>query len=556
MERKTIAIENVLITIDRQEGGMGNIDSLAASISRNGLINPITVVQFAPGEYEIIAGRRRLDAAKSLGWTEIPASVYDSGELREEEVQIAENVNRLDMHPLDEAVLYKKLLDHGEPLVEIAKISGRSKSAVYQRVELLRLIPGLKNRFRNGGLTMTQASMLGSFSPDSQISFEDSIKDFSANEPIPFWKFKQGCVRFGGVDLRNTKFAKCSDCKTRTHYSDVSLFPELEGESDQCLNRDCFEEQYIAWVQGVVRFAYEKQGVSFREIDIPPILIEDSDIDILTKEFKNGLLIDSAIFPVISDNGIVIIENELDSSDAPEWQLACRDSIKPCFFISSKMYISFYHYVTSDEYRNAKYGPDDEDDDEDDKFAASLTSEAEKDAYREVMNSQWSIMRLAKEKILSQIALENYDTVVHHSIFEKMISKLCNSETLIKIVQNHNAEFDIDTISNGSAWTDGWSLESLKTLVYDTLLHKAVNDICLTLPDETPFTDDVLLLKSLGVIPELISEQYQTEYEREIKHRINEILDIEIPLTEEEERGAVSADTFSSTGTGEEESPN
>lgn len=548
MERKTIAIENVLITIDRQEGGMGNIESLAASISRNGLINPITVVQFAPGEYEIIAGRRRLDAAKSLGWTEIPASVYDSGELREEEVQIAENVNRLDMHPLDEAVLYKKLLDHGEPLVEIAKISGRSKSAVYQRVELLRLIPDLKNRFRNGGLTMTQASMLGSFSPEAQASFEKYVQDFSEIEPIPSWKFKQGCVCYGGVSLKNTHFSKCAECKTRTHYSDTSLFPELEGESDQCLNRDCFEEQYIAWVQDAVSYAYEKQGDSFREIAAPPVIIEDSNIGILTKVFKNGLLVDSIVFAVIPDDNFEIIENELDSSDAPEWLLACRDSIKPCFYISSEMNISFFHYISSDEYREAKYGPDDDEDDEVE-YEVSIENDAERDAYREIMGSSWEIKSLVKKKVLSQIVVETYDTKVTANAFKDIILNVLSKDDLIEILTAHDHTLDSTAIEDGS-WAHDRSIEWMKSFAYDVLLSKRIKKIYLS-PGQDMFEEDVSFITSIGLDPQTLQESVKSAYVTEIRCRMNNIIG-----KEDGERRAVSADTFSPTERGEEEDSN
>ena len=83
-ERKTILVSQVLPNLDRKMGGYGNIDTLAASIKEIGLINPITV-RYESGDnefpYTIIAGRRRLEAVKTLGLKEIEAVVYAEDEL-------------------------------------------------------------------------------------------------------------------------------------------------------------------------------------------------------------------------------------------------------------------------------------------------------------------------------------------------------------------------------------------------------------------------------------------------------------------------------------------
>ena len=104
METRKIKISKIEINDDRVEGGKGDIESLARNLNKYGQINAITVVKADAGSdyiYRVIAGRRRIAAAELLGWEEIRADVYESGEIdsaNEEMIALSENAAREEMN--------------------------------------------------------------------------------------------------------------------------------------------------------------------------------------------------------------------------------------------------------------------------------------------------------------------------------------------------------------------------------------------------------------------------------------------------------------------------
>lgn len=170
---KEITVENIVSVSDRKHGGAGNIDSLAESIGKHGLIQPVVVKYTGKSSYRLVAGRRRFEAVKQLGWDTIPAIILPQTTKDEdaEAIALAENVNRLDMHPLDEAVHFRNLQDAGMSVKEIAKYYDRSIAGIYHRIRLTDLIDDLKSLFRDGKITLTTASVLSGLSPNIRNGF-------------------------------------------------------------------------------------------------------------------------------------------------------------------------------------------------------------------------------------------------------------------------------------------------------------------------------------------------------------------------------------------------
>ena len=86
------------------------LQELADSIKENGLLEPIIVVRsVAPGEYELIAGERRLRASKLAGFTEIRAIIQEGASDKDKlDLALIENIQREDLNPIEEALAYKK----------------------------------------------------------------------------------------------------------------------------------------------------------------------------------------------------------------------------------------------------------------------------------------------------------------------------------------------------------------------------------------------------------------------------------------------------------------
>jgi ParB family transcriptional regulator, chromosome partitioning protein len=113
---------------------------LAASIRRQGVLQPVLVRARREGGYELIAGERRWRAAREAGSETIPAVAREAGDRDSLLLGLVENVARENLSPVEEARAYASLLDEFElSLAEVAEQVGRSKSAVSNRLRLLEL---------------------------------------------------------------------------------------------------------------------------------------------------------------------------------------------------------------------------------------------------------------------------------------------------------------------------------------------------------------------------------------------------------------------------------
>ena len=86
----------------REDFNQESLDELTASIKEKGFIQPV-LVRLKDNEYELIAGERRLRAAKKLGYKEIPAIIKEASDLDSLELSIIENVQREDLNRIDQA---------------------------------------------------------------------------------------------------------------------------------------------------------------------------------------------------------------------------------------------------------------------------------------------------------------------------------------------------------------------------------------------------------------------------------------------------------------------
>ena len=117
-----------------------SIQELAESIKRFGLLSPLLVRRCTAGEYELIAGERRLRALKELGWTHADAIVLSAYDRDCALIGLIENLEREDLHYLDEAEACRRILhEHGLTQEELASILSMSPSALANRLRLLRL---------------------------------------------------------------------------------------------------------------------------------------------------------------------------------------------------------------------------------------------------------------------------------------------------------------------------------------------------------------------------------------------------------------------------------
>ena len=130
---------------------------LADSIKQNGILQPL-LVRKKGSEYEIVAGERRYQAAKTAGLTEIPVVIRDISDDDVFKLALIENLQRSDLSPLEEAQGYRQLIkEKGLTQEELAKLLSKSRSAITNTLRLLDLPKEVQELVEEGKLTAGHA---------------------------------------------------------------------------------------------------------------------------------------------------------------------------------------------------------------------------------------------------------------------------------------------------------------------------------------------------------------------------------------------------------------
>jgi len=118
----------------------GALAELAESIKIHGILQPLLVRPMSEGQYELIAGERRLRAAKLAGLTSVPAMIRSADNRNTLEMALIENIQREDINPVECARAYRRLIDEFDMTQEqVSEKVGKSRTAVANAVRLLRL---------------------------------------------------------------------------------------------------------------------------------------------------------------------------------------------------------------------------------------------------------------------------------------------------------------------------------------------------------------------------------------------------------------------------------
>ncbi len=144
----------------RSELGDADLAELTDSLREHGLVQPI-VVRARGDRYQLIAGQRRLAAARRLGWTSVPARVLEVEDRQMAEIAIVENLQRRDLDALEKAASFKQYLaTWGCTQEELAKRLSIDRSHVANLIRLLELPAKVQERLRAGKLSMGHARAL------------------------------------------------------------------------------------------------------------------------------------------------------------------------------------------------------------------------------------------------------------------------------------------------------------------------------------------------------------------------------------------------------------
>ncbi|MEV5930955.1 ParB/RepB/Spo0J family partition protein [Streptomyces cellulosae] len=151
------------------------LEELAGSIKELGLLQPVSL-RYVPStkRYVLIAGERRWRASKLAGLTEMPAVVSHGVQDGDRETlarQVAENVGRADMTPIEEAESFERLVEAGYTIDEVAKMVGKSPAYVGWRIDLLRLCEPAREALAKGHLPVGLSWYVSLLNCDNQMRF-------------------------------------------------------------------------------------------------------------------------------------------------------------------------------------------------------------------------------------------------------------------------------------------------------------------------------------------------------------------------------------------------
>jgi ParB family chromosome partitioning protein len=261
-------------TNPRRQFDETSLAELAANIRQHGVLQPVLVRPLPdgePGAFELVAGARRYRASKLAGRETIPASIRELTDTECLELQLIENLQRADVHELDEARGYAALMQLQPDTYTVETLAekiGRSEKYVYARLRLMELVEEVQQAFYAGKLTVAHAFEIARLQPDGQRcalaecfpqhrTTAALLKDKKA-EAVTVRSLREWIEREIHLDITNAPFdgqdekllpaaGSCAACPKRTGNNPL-LFPEVRQKSI-CTDRACYRAKVEAFVQ-------------------------------------------------------------------------------------------------------------------------------------------------------------------------------------------------------------------------------------------------------------------------------------------------------------------
>ncbi len=242
------------------------LKELAASIRSQGVLSPLLVRPLNERSFEIVAGARRYRAAQMAESETIPVRIVNLTDAEALEAQLIENLQRRDVHPLEEAQGFRALLNLEEPkysIEQIAAKTGKSPAYVAQRLKLTELSPAAVEAFYKEEIGVGHALLLAKLQPAEQeqalaACFREDWGGGSKSKRIllPVRNLQQWIEHNILLILKDAPFSKsdatlnpqagtCLDCPKRTGHNKL-LFADVQ--QDACTDPACYQTKVDAHV--------------------------------------------------------------------------------------------------------------------------------------------------------------------------------------------------------------------------------------------------------------------------------------------------------------------
>ena len=264
------------------------LNELASSIKEKGIIEPI-IIRPSNGKYEVVCGERRFRASAIAGLAQIPAIIKELDDKQALEFQVIENLQREDVHPLEEAEGYEELMKkHGYKTVhDIAAKVGKSREYIYGRLKLCELIPENRDLFFKGKISPSVALLLARIPAHLQKEAgKRIIAGGMDNEAMSYRRAQEFITKEFMLVLKAAPFdtddailieecGSCTMCSKRTG-NQKDLFPDISS-ADVCTDPVCFKAKKAAGVKRALAKAKESGKTVLSEKEAKKVFLgEDS----------------------------------------------------------------------------------------------------------------------------------------------------------------------------------------------------------------------------------------------------------------------------------------
>jgi ParB family transcriptional regulator, chromosome partitioning protein len=246
------------------------LKELAESIRSQGILSPLLVRPLTEQSFEIVAGARRYRAAQMAEAPAVPVRIVNLTDAEALEAQLIENLQRRDVHPLEEAQGFKALLTLEEPKYSIEQIAakvGKTPAYCAARVRLTELSAPVVEAFYAEEIGVGHALLLARLQPAQQEQalancFREEWNGAGAKAKrilLPIRHLQQWIEHNVLLLLKQAPFNKrdaqlvpaagsCVDCPKRTGHNKL-LFAEVSGNADACTDPNCYAAKLEAHVQ-------------------------------------------------------------------------------------------------------------------------------------------------------------------------------------------------------------------------------------------------------------------------------------------------------------------
>jgi len=245
------------------------LNELAASIRSQGVLSPLLVRPLTETGFEIVAGARRYRAAQMAESATVPVRIVHLSDAEVIEAQLVENLIRAEIHPMEEAEGFARLLALDEPKYSIEQIAarvGKQPPFVAQRIRLIDLAPAAVEAFYANEIGVGHALLLAKLPADQQqqalsACFKEVYNGSQSAARIllpvrnlQFWIESNVLLvlKDAPFDKRDAQLVptagSCADCPKRTGHNKLLFGDDLGRQGDRCTDPGCYQFKLSAHV--------------------------------------------------------------------------------------------------------------------------------------------------------------------------------------------------------------------------------------------------------------------------------------------------------------------